>query len=509
MVQGKTFQTQAESSIITTVRLNLSLSQKGLILVVGLLLLETVFVGTLAQMLNQAEREAAVESHSKEIVGHTNKIFQLAYDAGTAAANYQTANGGAAAAQRFHTDVAQLPAEVAALRDLVHYDPHDLQTVQRIDHNLAKLTKIVALLMDTAEGGAVEQAAALAQESKDVYTQVKQALFDDLNQMMHDQEKIIAESPAAQSRSRHNQQKALVVGFIFNICAAIAFALFFLRGITDRIDILSKNTDRLARNAPLSPRMAGGDEIARLDHVFHDMADALAEAARLKQEFVAMVSHDLRTPLTSINGFLVLLEHGVYGELPAKAVDGTNMAIRSINRLILLINDLLDMEKMEAGKLEMTFKQTALEPIIQRTMESLKNFAEQHEVALLNASPSNLEVFADADRLVQVGVNLVSNAIKFSPKGGTVTISAEPITDFIVVRVKDQGPGIPPQYVDAIFERFRQLPASEGANKGGTGLGLAICKAIVEQHGGKIGVDTEESKGSTFWFLVPMREKAK
>jgi signal transduction histidine kinase len=490
-------------------RLNLSLSQKGLILVVGLLLLETLFVGTLAQMLNQAEHAAEVENHSKEIVGHTNKIFQLAYDAGTAASNYQTENGGPAAAQRFHQDIGQLPAEVVALRELVKNDRHDLETVQRIDRNLAKLTKIVSLLIDTAESGAVEQAAMLAAESKPAFLQVKQALFDDLNQMMHDQEKIIAQSPAAQARSRHNQQKVLTVGFVFNICAAIAFALFFLRGITDRIDILIKNTDRLAKSAPLIPRLTGGDEIAKLDHVFHDMADALAEAARLKQEFVQMVSHDLRTPLTSIQGFLELLHQGAYGELPTKASQRTDIAMRSINRLILLINDLLDMEKMEAGKLEMTFQQTALDPVVQRTIEAVKNFAEQHEVDLRNEAPVDLEVFADGDRLVQVGVNLVSNAIKFSPKSGVVTISAEPMADFVIVRVSDQGPGIPPQYVDAIFERFRQLPANEGEKKGGTGLGLAICKAIVEQHGGKIGVDTTEGKGSTFWFLVPMREPAK
>src|SRR5262249_32851339 len=167
-----------------------------------------------------------------------------------------------------------------------------------------------------------------------------------------------------------------------------------------------------------------------------------------------------------------------------------------------LINDILDLERLESGKMEMHFTDIPLSSVFERSIESVRAFAEQQEVSL-DIFKSTAIVHGDGDRLVQVLVNLLSNAVKFSPRGSAVTVTSSLVPGFAEVRVSDSGRGIPKAYKDAIFERFRQVEASDSRQKGGTGLGLAICKMIMEQHKGSIGVESEEGHGSTFWFRVP------
>jgi PAS domain S-box-containing protein len=223
---------------------------------------------------------------------------------------------------------------------------------------------------------------------------------------------------------------------------------------------------------------------------------------RLKQEFVATVSHELRTPLTSIRGSLSLLTGGALGVLPDEARDVVAIAERNTVRLITLINDILDLERLEAGKLELHLEPAPLGPVIDRSVDSVRAFAEQQGIELRVAA-TNARVFGDGDRLVQVLVNLLSNAVKFSPRGASVTTSVVEKDGGAEVRVEDRGRGVPANQREAIFGRFQQVEAADSRQKGGTGLGLAICKAIVEQHGGTIGVESEPGRGSTFWFRIP------
>jgi PAS domain S-box-containing protein len=226
------------------------------------------------------------------------------------------------------------------------------------------------------------------------------------------------------------------------------------------------------------------------------------EVERLKKEFVATVSHELRTPLTSIRGSLTLLNVGALGALPDQAKKVVALAERNTIRLITLINDILDIEKIESGKLDMVFDTVPIASVVDRSVEAVKSFAEQQEIKL-EVKPSQSTVFADGDRLVQVIVNLLSNAVKFSPTGSTVTVAVEEIPNWIEVKVIDHGRGIPAKYKELLFQRFQQVEHADSKKKGGTGLGLAICKGIIEQHGGSIGVDSEEGKGATFWFRIP------
>lgn len=248
------------------------------------------------------------------------------------------------------------------------------------------------------------------------------------------------------------------------------------------------------------------DGMHYLAHIL-DVSDKY-EIERMKRDFVATVTHELRTPLTSIRGSLSLLKAEAFGQLPAQMKNVVAIAERNTIRLIGLINDILDIEKLSAGKLEMHFSYVPLSVIIERTLESVKSFAEQYEVKI-ETTPTNLKAYADNDRIVQVLVNLVSNAVKFSPKDGVVTIVQIETDEWVEVQVTDQGIGIPKAKIGLLFQRFNQIKSADKRHQGGTGLGLAISKSIIEQHGGNIGVDSEEGKGSTFWFTVPRFEGVK
>jgi PAS domain S-box-containing protein len=225
------------------------------------------------------------------------------------------------------------------------------------------------------------------------------------------------------------------------------------------------------------------------------------EVERMKSEFVSTVSHELRTPLTSIRGSLGLVEGGVMGELPPAVLDMVRIARTNSDRLIRLINDILDLEKIEAGKLELRLQAVDVGEVVEATFSGVRAMADAAKVELRAEVAGVGQVRADRDRLIQVLTNLVSNAIKFSPAQGVVTVrTAREARGMVRFEVVDQGPGIPLEKRGRLFGKFQQLDSSDARSKGGTGLGLAISQAIVEQHGGRIEVHSEPGQGATFTF---------
>jgi signal transduction histidine kinase len=236
-------------------------------------------------------------------------------------------------------------------------------------------------------------------------------------------------------------------------------------------------------------------------HVLQQTVDRLTEAERLKKGFLSTVSHELRTPLTSIRGSLGLLAAGATGALSRDALRLVEIAERNAVRLMALINDILDLDRLETGTIQLHCGPVTAESMVRRALESLPTIEQRHGVAV-EADEVSTMIWADADRIVQVLVNLLSNAVKFSASGGVVTIGAALKDESLEFRVTDRGRGVPAAQHLAIFERFHQVEMSDAREKGGAGLGLAICKAIVEQHGGSIGVESTAGNGSTFWFRV-------
>lgn len=230
---------------------------------------------------------------------------------------------------------------------------------------------------------------------------------------------------------------------------------------------------------------------------------------RLKNEFISTVSHELRTPLTSIRGSLGLIAGGVAGEIPDRARSMIDIAYKNSERLVRLINDILDIEKIESGKMVFQFKPLELAPLIEASVEANRAYGAQYNVGfIIRALPRDILVNADADRLTQVLTNLLSNAVKFSPSGGRVEIEVTRHAALVRVAVHDDGPGIPEEFKPRIFQKFAQADASDTRQKGGTGLGLSIVKAIVEKHGGNIGFRSAEGGGTTFYFELPVYQVA-
>lgn len=274
-------------------------------------------------------------------------------------------------------------------------------------------------------------------------------------------------------------------------------------------------TDHSGRAIPMQltvlthPGPQGGIEFLSMRG--HDVS-VYKDAERVKDDFLSTVSHELRTPLTSIRGSMGLIEGGAMGKIPPKAMNMVRIANSNTDRLIRLINDVMDVEKMRAGKLEMRRTAVPLASVASTAITEVAALAAEFDVVLAKeySRPSPI-VLGDHDRLVQLVVNLLSNAAKFSPAGSTVTVKVGPVPgeDAAMISVTDQGPGIAPEKQQWIFQRFTQVDSSSTKRRPGTGLGLAIAHEIAELHDGTLDVDSEPGHGATFTFTVPTTDQHK
>ena len=230
------------------------------------------------------------------------------------------------------------------------------------------------------------------------------------------------------------------------------------------------------------------------------------QAEQNVNEFFSTVSHELRTPLSAVKGSLRLIEGGLAGHISDEAKELLDIALSSCERLIRLVNDILDLRKIEAGKLDLQFREVKAAELTEEVLQGLASYADNHGVKLDNKCAPSVVLEADHDRMVQVITNLIGNAIKFSGRGSAVTVHADMIDErHARFSVEDNGPGIPIDQQHLLFMKFKQLDASDTRRQDGTGLGLAICKAIVSQHHGRIGVESTPGKGSNFWFELPIK----
>ncbi len=283
------------------------------------------------------------------------------------------------------------------------------------------------------------------------------------------------------------------------------------------------------RTAPIFD--AAGHPVAQVGTI-EDVTESRA-MAQMKTEFVSMVSHELRTPLTAIRGSLGLLAGGIYDQKPEKGRRMVQVAAEQTDRLVRLINDILDFQRLESGKITLTMRSCEAASLIQQAVEVMRPSAEAQQLQLC-ATLAPVQIWAHPDSVLQTLTNLISNAIKFSSAGKTICVSVERVagvnqTDaddsvaalqsicgdqpqqsssaarYALFSVQDEGRGIPAELRETIFEQFQQVDASDSRLKGGTGLGLAICRKIVEQHGGKIWVESVLGKGSRFCFTMPLQ----
>lgn len=239
--------------------------------------------------------------------------------------------------------------------------------------------------------------------------------------------------------------------------------------------------------------------------VITDISERL-RVERMKDEFISTVSHELRTPLTSIRGALGLIATGAAGALSGDLKDMVEIAHKNSTRLGRLVDDILDIGKIESAGMVFRIEPLDVESVLRAAIKANLAYAEDFGVEIVCEGPTSREhVMADADRLMQVLSNLISNAIKFAPRASVVRLEASSHEANVRIAVTDAGPGVPEAFHSHVFERFTQADASDGRSRTGTGLGLSICKAIVEKLGGQIGFETAQGKGTTFYFDLPMQ----
>lgn len=240
----------------------------------------------------------------------------------------------------------------------------------------------------------------------------------------------------------------------------------------------------------------------------HDVTSA-REHARLQSEFVSHVSHELRTPLTTMKEFASILLDGLAGEITEKQKKYLGIIHNNIARLAKIVDDLLDISKLEAGKIKLAREPVSVERLLKQACFFLGEYVAGRQMELVCESRGELpRVYADADRIIQVATNLIENAVKHSPPGGKIVLGAEPVEGFVKISVSDEGEGISPEDHEKVFDRFQQLGLKYGPGYKGVGLGLAIARQIVLMHGGKICVDSEPGRGSVFTLTLPAAREA-
>jgi signal transduction histidine kinase len=276
---------------------------------------------------------------------------------------------------------------------------------------------------------------------------------------------------------------------------AIAFRL------TRDLSRLSEATNAVAEGAFHEPlRITSKDELGALAQAFNTMAARLREIDAMKEKFYATVSHELRSPLNAMREAIRLIEAKTAGPLTEKQERLIAIFQKGAERLLRLVNEVLDLSRANAGMLPVERKWFGLDVAVTHAIDELRPQAEQRGITLrVEAGPGAERMLGDEDRIVQIVVNLVGNALRFTPAGGTITVKLSGTDTEVRIEVQDTGMGIPADLVPVVFDRFRQAHSG----RGGTGLGLAIVKSLVEAHGGHVTVESQEGKGSRFTVVLP------
>ena len=281
--------------------------------------------------------------------------------------------------------------------------------------------------------------------------------------------------------------------------------------------LLGAHALRLAGRARSQQRSIGevSEELKRSQEYAEQQKHKLAQRSDMdvvKDEFISTVSHELRTPLTSIRGALGLLSAGLLGNVDGKAQNLLRIASSNTERLIRLINDILDLERMESGRAPLKLRRCSILDLAREAVDTMTPMADGASIHLdltCNAPRDSIYFDADPDRILQVLTNLLSNAIKFSPEDSKVSVQIDSDTNSVALKVVDRGRGIPADKLDAVFDRFQQVESGDASKKGGTGLGLAICRSIIQQHGGAIWAQPNQSgPGTTLWMQLSRSARA-
>lgn len=472
------------------------LFQKVLVLVTIPLAFQLLFLLSLSMMLDQAEREVKRESCARSLLMHV-RVLTKALTSG-AAIGYNTISGKLFL-ERFNSAIAPIPSELKELERLGGLTSQQSQEFQSFGKLVEELQGKCTEGQSLLNVGQVDKGTAVL----DSLTGSMAKVWTESETLLRDVKKLQDENPVIQTQMRQSLRLMLWIGAAANVLLVLGLATVFYRGTAARLAKLMENTVRLAKKQPLHAPSGGGDEIAKLDEFFHEMAGELEELDIKKRDFVSMLTHDMRSPLTSLRLTLEMLAEGTFGQLTEQGKQVVMRSNGTTGRLVTMINNLLDIEKLEAGMLKFDMKPVSLSKVIEQSVDSVRGMAMQQYLTIEVPAVDEV-VWGDSERLTEVVTNLISNAIKYSPKAGKITITTTKHESSVEIAITDQGPGIAPKHQAAIFDQFFQIEEGPRKKTMGTGLGLAICKRLIEAHDGLIGVRSEQGTGSTFWIRIPI-----
>lgn len=486
---------------------------KGLILVIIPLLFELTFGLTMYGLQSYYRQVIAQESKAKAIIYHCNEMWLNTSDAIVEKIENQIF---ARAKNSTLEEETNIQNEYQELKTLIGSDHERMR-------QLKKVKRVAEMLIHTGgefEGGTQVQSTDESAGGGFAALKGSFSSFQHLQQQMRAFGRLIRQFRRPDElKSVDAEQNVARIQSIIDVVIvfAIAFSvlmngllfLYFIKGINKGILNLLENTKRMSRSEPLLPELTSDDEFGHLDRSFHQMAKAVESAKEqeraldaMKKEFFAMISHDMRTPLSSIVTAVECLLAGICGDLSERANQYLHLAEQGAQYLLGLVQDLLDIERLSTGAFPLQKDDFDFADVFKQAADMVSPLAAKSKVSI-KTPEGDYQCHGDRDALTRVVVNLVSNAIKFSPPNSSIDISANADAEGVLVEIKDSGRGIPEDAIDDVFDRFKQVEIADMKKKGGVGLGLAICKGFVEAHGGKIGVKSKPGEGSTFWFRIP------
>lgn len=478
------------------------IATKGLLIVSLPLIVQVLIVSVMWVLQARAEQHVAAAVTSRRIVQECSAITRSAYTLSIDMMLLQMVEADALTDQ-FNKRKASLLLHAAKLKALLSGKPSQVERVNEFERVLSLLLSDIQRL-----GAAVQKKN--ANEALDLIPNLRRGVIvanREIDRIMGEVE--------AQEKVEHDtaivpeqvaiviQRQWLLVVLVINALLCLVLARFFTRSITSRIDVLITNSKRLAKNEPLIPVMGGEDELAQLDCTFHQMTEDLLEARMEKQRFISMITHDLRSPLTSFGIFFEQIEIGGFGAVSDVLRERVPKLRSAVQRSTGLINELLDRDKLESGQLVSSERYDVdLGVVLNESITVLQFLAQEKEIDVVYELPEII-VRADESRMIQVFQNLIANAIKFSPRGGTITIAAETRGDLVSVTVRDQGPGIAPADQERVFQRYEQVHDKGGVHLAGSGVGLWVCREIIRLHGGTIAIESTVGNGTVFIVQLP------
>jgi signal transduction histidine kinase len=481
--------------------MQIKLLHKGLLLVAIPLCFEITIFGILMNLQNKIEHEADIATRNKKINDAVNGILSSLFGLGKYNSRDAIFRPGARKVMQGY--LAQIEDRFAELENLTQSEPELYNSVEECKNALLQAKEhILRIQVQLRQAQSPE-------ESKEVLNSARKALDGYLNQTMTAGLLELANRSSQKANDAHSRdlrfriQILLKAALTASFIVAITAAFLYSRNLSGRLLTLRENASRLAKSESLLPEMQGTDEISELDRSFHYAGELIATATKMRQEVSSMITHDLKTPVQSIRSFLEMLEHGSLGEVNAQGQALMKVANDESKRMLTLIDSLLQLEKLRSGNAKLKIVDLDIKELLDRCVNSIEMIATTKKIEIKRDYQS-IEFEGDSFWLEQAFLNILSNAVKYSPRRSIVLITARRNGNILEVRVKDNGPGISESEKARIFEMFHRVEATV-SQASGTGVGLTIAKELIELQNGTIRLESELGKGSEFILTIPVR----